>query len=109
MKLLDCINQLGIECLNDVSLNHEIEGVYIGDLLSMVMGKGEENSLWLTVQSHVNAVAVAQMLDFSGIVFVEGQKADISALEKANELNIPLFTTTDDAYTLAKKLAQLGI
>lgn len=109
MKLTDCIEQLDVKCLNEVSLNKEVEDVYIGDLLSMVMGKGNENSLWLTVQSHVNAIAVAQMLDFCGIIFVEGQIADENALKKANELDIPLFTSLDDAYTLAKKLAKIGI
>ena len=47
MKIKDCINELDIKLLNTATLEKEVEGVYIGDLLSMVMAKANENSLWL--------------------------------------------------------------
>ena len=64
------ILQLPLELINDVSCMQEIKDVYIGDLLSVVMAHGKEGTLWLTVQKHLNVVAVAQLLDFAGIVFV---------------------------------------
>ena len=45
MKIKDCINELDIKLLNTATLEKEVEGVYIGDLLSMVMAKANENSL----------------------------------------------------------------
>ena len=109
MKLEICIQELEFTLVNEASLDKNVENVYIGDLLSMVMRKANEDSLWLTVQTHVNAIAVAEMLDFAAIVFVEGLWPDEDAITKANDLNIPLFVSQDDAYILAKKLAQKGI
>lgn len=109
MKLDACIHELEFTFVNEASLDKNVESVYIGDLLSMVMRKANEDTLWLTVQTHVNAIAVAEMLDFAAIVFVEGLSPDEDAISKANDLNIPLFVCQDDAYTLAKKLAQKGI
>ena len=70
------ILQLPLELINDVSCKQEIKDVYIGDLLSVVMAHGKEGTLWLTVQKHLNVVAVAQLLDFAGIVFVQGSYPD---------------------------------
>ncbi len=109
VNLADVVFKVGLTPVNDVSFERTIQAIYSGDLLSMVMGKADEESLWITVQTHVNSIAVAEMMDFSGIVFVEGLMPDEDALKKANELSLPLFTTTDDACQLIQKLVLLGI
>lgn len=109
MKLETCIQELELTLVNEASLDKNVDSVYIGDLLSMVMRKANEETLWLTVQTHVNAVAVAEMLDFTAIIFVEGLTPDEDAVNKANTLDIPLFVSQDDAYTLAKKIAVNGL
>lgn len=109
MKLKDLVSQINITVLNDRVLDQEVEIIYIGDLLSMVMRKASENSLWLTVQAHLNAIAVAEMLDLSGIIFVEGVIPDQETIQKANELNLPLLSSQESAYTLAKKFVSLGL
>ena len=83
--------------------------MYVGDLLSMVLGKADEQFLWITVQTHVNAIAVAQMLDFSGIILFEDLCLMMKQFSKVNELDLPLFSTKDDAYTLIRKLTAAGI
>ena len=109
MKLDELMKDLPVVALNDVKVHQDVENVYIGDLLSMVMAKAKDQSVWLTVQTHVNAIAVAQMLDLSAIVYVDDLEADDDALKKANELDIPLYKTSLDAYHLACLFAQNGL
>ena len=65
------ILQLEIKQINKAPLTNIVENVYIGDLLSFVMANGKEGALWLTVQKHLNVVAVAELNDFAGIIFVQ--------------------------------------
>ncbi len=98
-----------IEIINKVNLTLNIESLYIGDLLSVVMANATENQLWLTVQTHINVIAVASLKELGGIVFVEGHEVDEDTLEKAKELKLPLFKTTLSAYELTKKLIISGL
>lgn len=98
-----------IELINKANLTLDIESLYIGDLLSVVMANATENQLWLTVQTHINVIAVASLKELGGIVFVEGQEVDEDTLEKAKELELPLFKTTLSAYELTKKLIIAGL
>ena len=39
----------------------EIGGVYIGDLLSWVMGRAKADDAWITIMTNINVVAVAAL------------------------------------------------
>lgn len=100
---------LDIKQINDVPLTNIIESVYIGDLLSFVMANGKEGALWLTVQKHINVIAVAELNDFAGIIFVQNSYPDEDTIAKANELEIPLFISEKDAFLVSKDLISLGL
>ncbi|WP_240474497.1 hypothetical protein [Thomasclavelia saccharogumia] len=101
--------KLNIKQINHVPLTNVVENVYIGDLLSFVMANGKEGSLWLTVQKHINVIAVAQLNDFAGIIFVQNSYPDEDTIIKATELEIPLFISENDAFLVAKDLISLGL
>lgn len=109
MNIKQLYETIDLRKVNQVGEDNEIEDVYIGDLLSFVMANGKEGALWLTVQRHMNVIAVAQLNDFSGIVFVEDVDPDEDTIEKATELDIPLFICEDDAFTLSRKLIEAGL
>lgn len=109
MNIKELCQVVDLHQINDIDSHNEIQGVYIGDLLSFVMANGKEGALWLTVQRHVNVIAVAQLNDFSGIIFVEGVEPDEDTIQQASQLHIPLLNTSDDAYHLSQKLIQAGI
>lgn len=90
-------------------LKMEIAGCYIGDLLSNVMAHAREADLWLTVQTHQNVVAVAQLLNLGGVVFLEGHLPQEDTVKRADAEKIPLFSTEDSAYILAGRLYELGL
>ena len=50
--------------------DREITGVYIGDLLSWVMGRAQSGDAWITIMSNANIVAVAALADTACIIAV---------------------------------------
>ena len=96
--------------LNPISLpcpEREVEGAYIGDLLSWVMGKANENDAWITIMSNVNVVAVASLADVACVIFAEGVEPDEQAKTRAVNEGINLISSRLAAYELSLKLSAL--
>jgi hypothetical protein len=109
MKSFEFAKALNLSLLVEYENEINIEGVYIGDLLSIVMSKAKQNYAWITIQTHINIVAVAELLELSCIIIVENMDVDSDTLDKAKELNIPVFKTEESAYQIACKLYNMGI
>lgn len=109
MKKSELAEKLNMVSLIDTEKEINIEGVYIGDLLSIVMSKAKQNYAWITIQTHINIMAVAELLELSCIIIAENMEIEKDALEKAIELDIPVFKTHDSAYQVACKLYEMGI
>ena len=98
--------------LTPVSLpegDREVEGVYIGDLLSWVMGRAQSDNAWLTIMSNLNIVAVATLADVACIILCEGVTPDGAVAETAESKGVNILTTGMTAYEVAKNLAELGL
>jgi hypothetical protein len=89
--------------------NREIQGGYASDLLSDVMGNSREGDVWVTLQKHVNIVAVAQLNGLAAIVLVNGRKPDPDALARAEEAGIPIISTPLQAFDAIGILYTQGI
>ena len=89
--------------------DREVQGVYIGDLLSWVMGRAQADNVWLTIMSNLNIVAVATLADVSCIVLCEGVTLEESVRNTAEAKGVNILTTEAPAYETAKKLAELGL
>ena len=109
MNCLEFTEKLQLTPLCEKEVEIEIEGVYIGDLLSIVMSKAKKNYAWITIQTHINIVAIAELLELACIIVVENMEVDNDTLDKARELNIPIFKTYESAYQMACRLSDLGI
>jgi hypothetical protein len=83
----------------------EVENVYCGDLLSDVIANCPPDSVWFTVQGHVNVVAVADLRDVACVVVVNGIEPDAVAAAKAAQQDVSLCKTTATAADLIMKLA----
>lgn len=90
-------------------LDAEVTGGYASDLLSRVIAKAQRANIWVTLQAHPNIVAVAVLLDLAGIVVTEGRGLEPDTVKKANEKGVPILTTPHSTFTIAGKLAQLGV
>ncbi len=93
-----------LKALSLPSPNREICGVYIGDLLSWVMGRAEADCAWITIMSNVNVIAVATLADVSCVILAEGVTLDGEILRTAEEKGVNVFTSKLPAYETATLL-----
>lgn len=109
MKLLDFAEKLQLEVVTDKDKEIEISGAYIGDLLSIVMSKAKEKNVWITIQTHLNILAVAELIDISAIIIAENMEISDETIDKAKKLGIPLLKSKENAYKIACGLYESGI
>ncbi len=110
MKVNDIVQALDLNVIcGETQLDRQVQGGYIGDLLSVVMGKAKEDCVWVTVQSHINIIAVASLVDIACIIVSEGFAIDTDAIEKAKEENIILLSSKKSSYEIGSDLGKLGI
>ncbi|MBM7613565.1 DRTGG domain-containing protein [Alkaliphilus hydrothermalis] len=88
-------------------LEKEVKGMYVGDLLSWVMANIRNGNCWITIQTHVNVIAVALLGEASCIIIPEKAEIDEATIEKANIENIPLLRSPLSAYELALQFGKL--
>lgn len=92
-----------------VDLNREITCGYTCDLLSWVMSHGAADMAWITVQTHMNVVAVATLLDMAAIIAPEGIQFEADAIAKAEEEGVALISSDKTAYALCGLMHAAGI
>jgi len=110
MTLTELVRQLSLDVRASAGkLDAEVSGGYAADLLSCVMAKAQAGNVWVTLQGHSNIVAVASLLGLAGIIVTEGIIPDSATLEKAEEQGVPILTTPLTTFTVASKLAALGV
>ena len=93
----------------DVSLSGEVSCGYVCDLLSWVMAHGAPKTAWVTVQTHLNVIAVAVLMEFSCVILPEDIDMEESSLQKAQSENIPVLKSRKTAYQLCGEMAAAGI
>nr|MBE6545638.1 hypothetical protein [Oscillospiraceae bacterium] len=89
------------------SPEREIEGAYIGDLLSWVMGKADSGNVWITIMSNINTIAVATLTDASCILLAEDVLPDEDALRAAEAKGVNILSTSLSAYDAALAVSRL--
>jgi serine kinase of HPr protein (carbohydrate metabolism regulator) len=110
MKLRELVDRLALEvCASEQMLDTEVTGGYVSDLLSYVMARAKEGDVWVTMQSHVNVVAVASLVNLAGVIITEGTRPEPATLEKADQEGIPILATPLTSYVVAGRLYELGV
>ena len=84
----------------------EITGVYMGDLLSWVMGRAHTGDAWITIMSNSNIVAVATLADTACILLAEGVQPDEGVAALARQKGINLLISPVSAYETALRLRE---
>lgn len=110
MTITELIEETGFTlATKNVETETEIEGAYCGDLLSWVMGNGEPGQAWITVQVHMNAVAVAKLREFSCIILADDASITEEVIARAEEENLAVIESHIPMFETAKALVELGI
>lgn len=108
MKVSELQDKAGLTPMNDI-YDKDVGGVFISDMVSDIVAGAQPNNLLITIQTHKNLIATANLVDVSAVVFVRGKKPAEDTIDLADRAKITLFTTDDDAWKLAIKLHDLGI
>ena len=107
MKVSELISKSGFTPVSLPDDTRDITGVYIGDLLSWVMGRASENDAWITIMSNINIVAVASLTDVSCIILAEGVSLSEDIIKTAESKGINILSSELDAYDIAVTLHNL--
>lgn len=108
MKLAELTEKAKLNLINEL-FDRDIEGVYISDMVSDIVAGAGANSLLVTIQTHKNLIATANLVDVAAIVFVRNKKPLGDVIELANRAKISLFSTDLDSWALAVKLHEIGV
>ena len=104
MTVKELSQNLDLTVLNSADLSREISDAYAGDLLSWVMGHGQEANAWITIMSNNNVIAVASLLDFSCIILAEGVIPEDDFLTLAKEKCITVLSSKMGIFELCAKV-----
>ena len=65
----------------EAGLDREVTGGYVSDLLSDVMGFAKDGSVWVTLQTHKNVMAIATLKELAAVVIVKDFEPEEDAKE----------------------------
>jgi hypothetical protein len=85
---------IGLEVISLPHPEREITDVYIGDLLSWVMGRAMAGNAWITIMSNANILAVATLADVACIILAEGVTLDGDIVRTAMEKGVNVLSST---------------
>ena len=90
-------------------LDTQVSCGYTCDLLSWVMAHGKQGMAWITVQTHMNVIAVASLREMAAVLIPEGIQMEEPSLEKAREEGVAVLQSDKTAFALCALLAQHGL
>ena len=104
MTVKELCSSCGFEEICIPEPEREVSGVYIGDLLSWVMGRAGFDNAWITIMSNINVIAVASLSDVACVILAEGVSLDDEVKNTAQEKGINVLKSSEPAYETALKL-----
>lgn len=111
MTLQDIITGLNLKLLTTPQDFKAVtpQGGYASDLLSCVVAGAQPGNIWVTLQAHMNVVAVASLREVSAVILTENAQPDTDVIEKANSQGVVLLSTTAPSYEVVGKLWKMEI
>ena len=104
MTVKELMEKCGLTALSLPTPDKKVAGVYVGDLLSWVMGRAEAENVWITIMSNVNVMAVASLADVSCVLLAEGVTLDGEVLSVAEAKGINVLSSDEPIYETALKI-----
>lgn len=108
MKLIEIVKTLGLSCIAGCggagSLETEVTGVVVGDVLSNIMHRARHGEVWVTVQCNPNVVAVAVLKRLAGVIVAAGAELNEAALRAAEREGVPVFAAGASVFETVGRL-----
>ena len=96
-------------CAGRDAAKEEVLSGCVCDLLSWAMAHAKKGTAWVTVQTHMNVIAVAGLLDIACVVLPDGMEADPAVIEKARETGVIVVSSPKSAFDIAGVLYGAGV
>jgi len=108
MTVLEVANKLNLKVVSgEKGLNKDVNGAYVSDLLSDVMGCATDGQIWITLQTHKNIMAIASLKDLAAIILVKGLAPATDCEEQSNNEQIPILSSDLATYEISGRLFNL--
>jgi predicted transcriptional regulator len=108
MQVIDLVKSLNLEVYSGhEGLSREVNGGYVSDLLSDVMGHADADNVWITLQNHKNVMAISSLKELAAIVLVKGIKPEADTAEQSNQEQIPILGTHLDTFEITGQIYKL--
>ncbi len=112
MNLKQLADALGLEHLTPglpADESKEITGGYCSDLLSDVLAHAPRGGILITIQVHMNVIAVAVHAELAAVIFASDRMPEPDVIDRAAGEGLALFVSPADTFELAGRLYQAGI
>ena len=112
MKLAEIIQTLALEELTPQlteAADAEVTQGYASDLLSDVLAHAPAGGILVTLQVHLNVIAVASHADLCGVIFASHRRPEDEVVARAVEEGVALYVTGADTFDVVGRLYQLGV
>ena len=108
--LRDLVEALDLRPLTPVVEDDaEVSHGYASDLLSDVLAHAPAGGVLITLQVHLNVIAVASHAGLRAVIFSCGRVPDDDVLERAAAEGLSLFGSKADTFELVGRLYDLGL
>jgi len=87
----------------------EITSGYVCDMLSWVMARACNGTAWVTVQSHINVVAVAALTGCACVIIPDNIEVSAETLAAAHSKDVCILSAPCTSYGVAAALHDLGV
>lgn len=91
----------------ETNLGEQVESGYVSDLLSDVIANAPDQSVWITVQRHINILGVAKLKNIAAIVTPRNLKIEGEVVDRARAEGIALLRSHLSAFEIAGLLYAL--
>jgi predicted transcriptional regulator len=101
MWISDIMNIGEITCVQDQYDDREVSGGYTSDLLSDVMANAQSGSILITIQAHLNTIAVAAHTETAAVIICSNRPIPEEMTAQAKEEKIAVFSTPQDQFSVS--------
>jgi predicted transcriptional regulator len=113
MTLAEISRELALESLTPSLAGGKdgapVDKAHASDLLSDVLANAPAGAVLLTIQVHMNVIAVALHAGLAAVVFTSGMVPDEAVKARAADENLPLFSTAASTFDTAGRLYAMGL
>jgi len=112
LRLEEIAKRLGLRNLTpeiELGSTPDVRCGHASDLLSDILANAPKGGVLVTIQTHMNVVAVSVHADLAAVILASGRTPEEPVKVKSVENGIPLFISTEPTFDVVGQLYSLGV